>query len=233
MSIMPNDTKAVGAGGGAVRRQTLAVLPNSLGNVQPNGQKKYYGPAADNPVKSRMSMFHAPSSSAAGVGNRTTASLTPKKSAMARDSMGRRSSGFNSVMKNSRKTAAIDPRNPTEKRTVQQHSKELVQFLASHAFPAEVSLKTLANPTTQHVVDILQFVMHHIDPNYTFIDWRSEVPEFLNFLGYPFKIRKQALQNVGSPHAWPLLLAAIVWMVELIDVRYCCILQLIDEWYLV
>ena len=34
---------------------------------------------------------------------------------------------------------------------------------------------------------------------------------------YPFNISKSHLQAVGSPHAWPSLLAGLVWIVELLQ----------------
>jgi kinetochore protein NDC80 len=83
----------------------------------------------------------------------------------------------------------------------------------------EVSQKTLHSPNTQFFVDICQFLVQQLDPNFVFLDWRIEIPEIFQFLGYPFRIRNQALQNVGSPHAWPTLLAALVWLVELICYR--------------
>ena len=44
-------------------------------------------------------------------------------------------------------------------------------------------------------------------------------------LGYPYTISKTSLSAVGSPHAWPQLLGAIEWLVELLtydgDVAEC------------
>ena len=37
------------------------------------------------------------------------------------------------------------------------------------------------------------------------------------FFGYPFQIAKSSISAVGSPHAWPSLLAAIMWLVELLQ----------------
>lgn len=44
----------------------------------------------------------------------------------------------------------------------------------------------------------------------------DEVPAFFKRLRYPFGISKSALFAVGSPHTWPGLLAALVWLTELL-----------------
>ena len=48
----------------------------------------------------------------------------------------------------------------------------------------------------------------------------EEVPRVLRMLGYPFSISKQYLYSVGSPHTWPHLLAAIMWMMEIVQVIF-------------
>lgn len=44
----------------------------------------------------------------------------------------------------------------------------------------------------------------------------DEVPAFFKRMRYPFAISKSALFAVGSPHTWPGLLAAMVWLCELL-----------------
>jgi len=45
----------------------------------------------------------------------------------------------------------------------------------------------------------------------------EEVPRVLKGLGYPFTISNSYLYSVGSLHTWPHLLAAVMWMIELIN----------------
>jgi SMC interacting uncharacterized protein involved in chromosome segregation len=45
------------------------------------------------------------------------------------------------------------------------------------------------------------------------------VPAFFKKLKYPFQISKTALVAVGSPHTWPTLLGALVWLAELLAYR--------------
>eukprot|EP01034_Spumella_vulgaris_P026109 gene26109-32640_t len=39
----------------------------------------------------------------------------------------------------------------------------------------------------------------------------------MRYLGYPFSISKQNIAAVGAPHAWPSMLACIMWLVELVQ----------------
>jgi SMC interacting uncharacterized protein involved in chromosome segregation len=53
----------------------------------------------------------------------------------------------------------------------------------------------------------------------------DDVPLFFKRINYPFAISKSALFAVGSPHSWPAVLAALTWLVELLNynskVRVC------------
>ena len=51
------------------------------------------------------------------------------------------------------------------------------------------------------------------------VKMEEEVPRVLKMLGYPFNISKSSMHAAGTPHTWPYLLAALVWMVELVKVR--------------
>jgi len=44
----------------------------------------------------------------------------------------------------------------------------------------------------------------------------EEIPRIFKMLGYPFTISKSNLYSVGSPHAWPMVLGALCWLIELI-----------------
>lgn len=111
-----------------------------------------------------------------------------------------------------------DPRNLSDKSFQQQAIKDLLLFVSSYKFPQEVSPKVLSSPPSHLVVNLLEFMLRLLDPHFEFGDWQAEVPMVFEFLGYPFKIRKQTLVNMGSPHAWPSILAALLWLAELIEV---------------
>jgi kinetochore protein NDC80 len=47
----------------------------------------------------------------------------------------------------------------------------------------------------------------------------DDVPAFFKRVKYPFQLSKTALVAVGSPHTWPALLGALVWLAELLAYR--------------
>ena len=63
-----------------------------------------------------------------------------------------------------------------------------------------------------------QFLLRQVDPHIkVFGKIEDEVPTLFKQLKYPFQISKSALFAVGSPHTWPSLLAALGWLVELLN----------------
>lgn len=61
--------------------------------------------------------------------------------------------------------------------------------------------------------------MKHIEYKYKVPDkYEEEVPKYLRLLGYPFTISRSSMFAVGSPHTWPAVLAALVWLVDLVNV---------------
>ena len=65
----------------------------------------------------------------------------------------------------------------------------------------------------------IQFMYGLIVPDYRNSPRPEEdIPKILKMLGYPFMISKSAMFAVGSPHMWPSILAALNWLVELIEV---------------
>lgn len=65
---------------------------------------------------------------------------------------------------------------------------------------------------------MVQFLFQKFDPNLKALGKiEDEVPLFLKRLNYPFQISKSALFAVGSPHSWPSVLAALTWLVELLN----------------
>ena len=64
----------------------------------------------------------------------------------------------------------------------------------------------------------MQFLLRQVDPHIkAFGKIEDDVPTLFKQLRYPFQISKSALFAVGSPHTWPGLLAALAWLVELLN----------------
>ncbi|KAI8900481.1 HEC/Ndc80p family-domain-containing protein [Globomyces pollinis-pini] len=130
------------------------------------------------------------------------------------------SMGNNSIMK--------DPRPIKEKRWQTAAIQKLVSFLINSGYPHPVAPKTLASPSSKDFQQIFKFLYSHLDPYFEFLKkFEEEVPVILKSLRYPFadQITKANLFTVGSLHAWPTLLAMLIWMVELI----LCVEQLGDD----
>ena len=65
-----------------------------------------------------------------------------------------------------------------------------------------------------------QFLMSMIEPAYKLgTKIEDEIPTTLRILGYPFSISKSMMYAIGAPHSWPALLGALMWMVDVIQVR--------------
>ena len=113
--------------------------------------------------------------------------------------------------------ARADPRPTSDKAYTQQGIRTLIAYLSSHGYDAPISPKLLAAPTSKDFMHIVSFLFRRLDPNIKFVGkMEDEVPQVFKRLQYPFQISKSALYAVGSPHTWPGLLAALVWLVELL-----------------
>jgi kinetochore protein NDC80 len=94
----------------------------------------------------------------------------------------------------------------------------VITYLSSNGYPYAVSPKLLASPTGKDFAQIVQFLFQKFDPNLkAFGKVEDEVPLFFKRMNYPFQISKSALFAVGSPHSWPSVLAALTWLVELLN----------------
>jgi kinetochore protein NDC80 len=117
---------------------------------------------------------------------------------------------------------AKDPRPIKDKRFQQNAIQKLIQFLMSSGYPQGLSPKSFQSPSSKDFQSIFKFLYSRIDPSYNFDQqnrkFEEEVPSLLRGIRYPFadQINKSNLFTVGSLHAWPVLLAMLIWMVELI-----------------
>ena len=184
--------------------------------------RKSLAPVSGNTLNSRSSM--AP-----------RASLAPGKMAMGRQSIlgggmtHRKSSigGRQSMAQAGRRSTIVaggagkqmdDPRNIKDKLFLQNAKHRLIEFLVENSYDRQISLKQLEAPSTKDFLHILEFLYKKIDPRFSLSANVSEdVPAMFKRLRYPFTLSKSHLQAVGSPHAWPSLLAALNWMVELLQ----------------
>ncbi len=111
-----------------------------------------------------------------------------------------------------------DPRPVSDKAYQHDCIRQLIEYLSTHGYEHAVAPKTLTSPMSKDVFSIVQFLLRQVDPNMKPLGKMEEdVPQLFKHLKYPFQISKSALFAVGSPHTWPGLLAAMNWVVELLN----------------
>ncbi|XP_045105157.1 kinetochore protein NDC80 homolog [Portunus trituberculatus] len=66
-----------------------------------------------------------------------------------------------------------------------------------------------------------QFIYQHLDSNYTLPPrFEEEIPKILKNLQCPLQITKSSFVTVGSPHTWPVVLAALAFLVDLVNITF-------------
>ena len=79
------------------------------------------------------------------------------------------------------------------------------------------AFKSLNHTVYNLVATAMLFKAVQVDPYMKIVGkMEDEVPAFFKRMRYPFAISKSALFAVGSPHTWPGLLAALVWLTDLL-----------------
>ncbi|KAL1915715.1 uncharacterized protein VTP21DRAFT_6474 [Calcarisporiella thermophila] len=116
-------------------------------------------------------------------------------------------------------TPSKDPRPVRDKSFQHKAIRNIINFLAQSGYTQAVSTKTLSQPTLKDFQNIFKFLYAKLDPHYVFQKkFEEEVPALLKGIKYPFadQISRSSLYAVGSMHSWPIILAMLDWMVQLI-----------------
>jgi len=193
------------------RRTTLGGISQSGANVR----------------ASRMSLGPTRASAAGEPIKRTARqSMAPGSMPMGRESLGvMRKSSLGAMRKSSvagRGSTLVgriaDPRNIGEKSFMNASIRALIDYLTEHSFDHAISPKILTRPAVKDFNNIVLFLFQQIDPNFVCTgNFGDEVIQMFKHMRYPFQISKTNLVAVGSPTAWPALLACIMWMIELLN----------------
>ncbi|XP_077977055.1 kinetochore protein NDC80 homolog [Glandiceps talaboti] len=114
-----------------------------------------------------------------------------------------------------------DTRPLSNKDYMRQNIKTLLEFLSERGYHHTLSPKKLmSGPTTKDIVSIFEFLFEVMNNtcnlNGKGVKFEDEIPKRLKLLGYPVTISKSSMFNMGSPHTWPHILGAIMWLVDLI-----------------
>ena len=113
---------------------------------------------------------------------------------------------------------ADDPRKIDSKDFMKNSIPQLINYLVTHSFDHSINPKILTRPSVKDFNNIVLFLFKQIDPNFTCTGkFEDEVISMFKQLKYPYPISKTNLVAAGSPTAWPQLLAAIMWLIELLN----------------
>eukprot|EP01080_Neovahlkampfia_damariscottae_P003119 gene3119-5289_t len=123
----------------------------------------------------------------------------------------------------------VDQRNLAQKEFISKAVKDILVYVQPN-YDLEINQKILRNPMTKDFVHLLEHLIHKLDKSFKTIQIPSTkskgkmsasqfdyevVISIFEFFGYPFPLSKRNLTSIGAPHAWPSLLAALHWLVEL------------------
>lgn len=111
-----------------------------------------------------------------------------------------------------------DPRNYADKHFLNDSIRTLMKYLVEHNFDYNIPAKNLTRPSNKEFTAIVLFLFRQYDLNYTLTGkFEDEVVAMFKQIGYPCQISRANITAAGTPHAWPYLLAALVWLVDLLE----------------
>ncbi|GAM23697.1 hypothetical protein SAMD00019534_068720 [Acytostelium subglobosum LB1] len=95
----------------------------------------------------------------------------------------------------------------------------LLSFLLKNNYPNQIARKALTAPSVKDFYSICEFLFHQIDDTFKFSAQKPEddLAAFFKSMRYPIAIAKRNLASVGNPVTWPPMLAALTWLVEVIE----------------
>ena len=98
----------------------------------------------------------------------------------------------------------------------------ILNYLLEHGYSgSQITTQKLKSPSVKEFKSITHFLFKQLDPNYTEMrdDKASDEDIITMFrqLGYPTPISKSNIASAGTPHAWPHLVAALTWLIELLS----------------
>eukprot|EP01025_Chloroclados_australasicus_P011651 TRINITY_DN150_c0_g1_i6.p1 TRINITY_DN150_c0_g1~~TRINITY_DN150_c0_g1_i6.p1 ORF type:complete len:541 (-),score=66.48 TRINITY_DN150_c0_g1_i6:170-1741(-) len=114
--------------------------------------------------------------------------------------------------------AGKDPRNVGDKPYTKACLERLSKYLESHGYEGDCSRKRLSNPSTNDFISIVNFLQYQFDSDAKQITNPSDdVPALFKRIQYPFQINQRLLVTVAAPHTWPHLVAALAYLVDVLN----------------
>ena len=117
----------------------------------------------------------------------------------------------------------VDNRDICSKAFMGTSIRTLLSFLDERGYSNPVSAKVLTRPSVKDFREIIEFLFQQVDSNFLFGErFEDDVVVMFKHLGYPTAISKSNIAAVGSPHAWPSIMAAMMWLIELLHYDATC-----------
>lgn len=196
------------------RRQSLAAPPNSTAKPRSRMPRKSMIPRVGGGAGGRENVLPP-----------TTAQQHPPASPSSRSVAARRQSIGSTTTVGRRRQSLVppahssvrDPRNLQDKSFQHESQKKVLKYLQRHGYDHPLTKKTLDNPSSKDYHRIMTFLLRRVDPTYrdsNLIKVEDEMSMYFKALGYPITMSKTSIASAGSPHCWPTLLGAMVWLVD-------------------
>jgi kinetochore protein NDC80 len=97
----------------------------------------------------------------------------------------------------------------------------ILKYLLEHGFSSvNLSSKKLISPSVKEFKSITEFLFKQVDPNFPVSEdviADEDIITMFRQLGYPTPISKSNIVSAGTMHAWPHLMAALTWLIELLS----------------
>ncbi|KAI1702965.1 HEC/Ndc80p family domain-containing protein [Ditylenchus destructor] len=117
-------------------------------------------------------------------------------------------------------TGIKDKRNINDKTVQAAMCTKIFNFLKSHGATFQYSEGTVRKPSGKaDFKNMFEFLFKQLDDKFSLSSKaiEEEVPKLMTALGYPFALKKSSLQTLGATHSWPQCLAALDWLVDLVE----------------
>ncbi|KAI1724013.1 HEC/Ndc80p family domain-containing protein [Ditylenchus destructor] len=180
--------------------------PKETGKQQKKRNKTSVGCETPHPSLGRTSL-HRASSMATGVHGSLLGRVTVANAVASR------------VPNFPKLTGVKDKRNINDKTVQAAMCTKLFNFLKSREATFVYSDATIRKPSGKaDFKNMFEFLFKQLDDKFSFslktLD--EEVPKLMTAFGYPFALKKSSLQTAAA-HSWPQVLAALDWLVDLVE----------------
>ncbi|OAF66143.1 hypothetical protein A3Q56_06133 [Intoshia linei] len=116
-----------------------------------------------------------------------------------------------------------DPRPIYDKKFKESCIDQLLQFLKMNNYIGNVTKRSLMSPSSMEFCRIFLFLINYNNTDYMFTldqkkpNWVDDLMDIIILFSYPYPLKKSIFVSIGSPHAWPQILAFFMWLIEIYE----------------